>query len=108
MIIFIQPTSAFTEMSVPFITTDLTVFVAPLEIADLSITEFNQTNYAEVHIGNLDISGPGPADTTAFDNTVLNIGDTRDFVSPVLPSMKQNRADIFRYDRTYLFIDTLG
>ena len=44
-ILFIQPVAALTEMSVPFVTTDSIVFVQPLEFADLTITEFNQTNY---------------------------------------------------------------
>ena len=105
---FIQPVAAFTEMTAPFITTDSTIFVEPFQFADLTITEFNQTNYAEDHIGNLDISGPALAGSTAFDQAILDPGASPDLVSPVLPSMKQNMADNFTYNRTYLFIDTLG
>lgn len=107
-IVFIQPAAAFTQMTAPFITTDSTIFVEPFQFADLTITEFNQTNYAEDHIGNLDISSPALADSTAFDQTILDQGANPGLVSPVLPSMKQNMADNFTYDRTYLFIDTLG
>ena len=102
-IMLIQPAAAFTAMAVPFITTDSTVFVEPLEFADLTITEFNQTNYAEDHIGNLEISSPALAGSTASDHA-----DVSGPVSPVLPSMKQDMADNFAYDRTYFFIDSLG
>ncbi len=107
-IMFIHPAAAFTEMTAPFITTDSTVFVEPFEFADLTLTEFNQTNYAEDHIGNLDISSPALVGNTAFDQAIFGQGASPDFVSPVLPSMKQNMADNFTYNRTYLFIDRLG
>ncbi len=107
-IMFIQPAAALTQMTAPFITTDSTIFVEPLEIASLTITEFNQTNYAENHIGNLEISSPETAGIATFDQTSINTGDIPDLVSPALPSMKQNMADNFAYNRTYFFIDTLG
>jgi hypothetical protein len=107
-ILLIQPAAAFTEMTAPFVTTDLTVFVEPLEIADLTITEFNQTNFAEDHIGSLDISSPTLVGNTTLDHILTDQGDLSGSVSPVLPSMRQNMADNFAYGRTYVFIDRLG
>jgi hypothetical protein len=107
-IMFIQPAAAFTEMTAPFVTTDSTVFVEPFEFADLTITEFNQTNFAEDHIGSLDISSPAPAGNATSDHIVPDHGEVSGPVSPVLPSMKQSMADNFAYDRTYIFIDRLG
>lgn len=99
-ILFIQPAAALTEMAVPFVTTDSVVFVQPLELADLVITEFNQTNYAEYHLGDLEISSP------VFDHATPDHGDGLALVSPVLPSMKQKTEDIIKYDRTYFFTDS--
>ena len=99
-IMFIQPAAALTEMSVPFMTTDSVVFVQPLELTDLTILEFNQTHYAEVHSADLDISyGPSSLklNPVAVDHQVA--------VSPVLPSMSQSRVDAFSYSRTYFFED---
>lgn len=99
-ILFIQPAAALTEMAVPFITTDSVVFVQPLQLTDLTITEFNQTNYLENHNANLDISG-----SPALDKIVPNNGNIPAAESPTLPSMDLSTEDSFSYNRTYFFID---
>jgi len=98
-ILFIQPAAALTEMSVPFMTTDSAVFVQPLQLTDLTILEFNQTHYAEIHGANIEISN-GLMDQ--FDPIAVDHVDT---VSPVLPSMRQTTVDAFSYSRTYFFLD---
>lgn len=101
-ILFIQPVASLTEMSVPYVTIDAVVFVQPLELTDLTITEFNQTNYFENHNADLDISGSPQFNPITIDNSgISGIG------SPVLPSMNLSTEDSFSYNRTYFFIDIL-
>lgn len=103
LVFFIQPAAALTQMAVPFVTTDSVVFVQPLELTDLTITEFNQTNYVESHNADLDISK-----NLQFDPIVVNNSDILDTGSPTLPSMKQSTEDFCSYSRTYFFRDVLG
>lgn len=105
-ILFIQPAAAITVMSIPFVTTDSVVFVQPLELTDLTITEFNQTQYAENHDANLDISGS--VVDPQFNPIVVDNSGIIDAASPTLPSMKQSANDSFSYRRTYFFRDVLS
>ena len=97
LVLLAQPAAAFTDMAIPYVTTDSTVFVEPFQYADLTITEFNQTQYTEDHLGDLEITGPSFSGIQASDQSGM--------LNPILPSLTQNIADNFTYDRTYLFTD---
>ena len=119
-----QPAMAFTEISIPFITTDCAVLTFPNANTALTILELNSASTSITSAEKLDINFPLFADGIAAGPTKVAGASTIDGVSfgagasaniipfgPVnlaLPSIAQSADEIIACQRTYFFTDTFG
>jgi hypothetical protein len=118
----VQPATAFSEISIPFITTDCTLFAFPNANTALTVLEFNSASTSVTSTEKLDINFPlfadgmaaGPAKisgASAIDGASLGAGASANIVpfGPVnlaLPSIAQSADETVAYQRTYFFTDT--
>lgn len=119
-----QPAMAFSEISIPFITTDCAVFTFPNANTALTILEFNSASTSITSVEKLDINFPlfadgyvaGPtkvAGTPTIDGVSLGVDASANVIpfGPVnlaLPSISQSVNDTIACQRTYFFTDTFG
>jgi hypothetical protein len=117
-----QPAAAFSEISIPFITTDCVVFAFPNANTALTILEFNSASTSVTSTEKLDINFPLFADgiaagptkisgASAIDGASLGAGASANIVpfGPVnlaLPSIAQSADETIACQRTYFFTDT--
>ncbi len=115
-----QPAMAFTGISIPYITTDCTVFTLPNANTALTILEFNSASTSLVSEEKFDIDFPVFADgfvagpTRIVSNPGAEPSETSENTIPfgpvnlALPSIGQSAAEIVSCQRTYFFTDTFG
>lgn len=117
-----QPAMAFTEISIPFITTDCAVFTYPNANTALTILEFNSASTSLISVEKLDINFPlfadgifpGPtkfAGTSTIDGVSFGTGASANIIpfGPVnlaMPSIAQSADETIACQRTYFFTDT--
>ncbi len=119
----IQPVLAFTDMTIPFVTTCDAVFMQPTIHADATIVEFNDARIAKNSLETLNIDFPAFADGVHLGPSVFNDGTitapgttatgiTSANVLPfgpvnlAFPSIRQTADETCSYQRTYFFVDT--
>jgi hypothetical protein len=119
-----QPAMAFTEISIPFITTDCAVFTFPNANTALTILEFNSASTSVISSEKFDMNFPlfadgivaGPtkvAGASTIDGVSLGAGTSANIIpfGPInlaLPSIAQSADEIITCQRTYFFTDTFG
>ncbi len=117
----VGPATAFTEMTIPFITTGDTIFLQPTAFADATIIEFNGANTTASSLETLDIDFPAFADgahagpiiapgTVAIDGALTTDGAAFNVLpfGPVdlaFPSISQTAEETYAFQRTYFFVD---
>ena len=113
-----QPAMAFSEISIPFITTDCAVFTFPNANTALTILEFNGASTSLASAEKLDINFPlfadgfvaGPTKITgvsigaSVSANILPFG----LVNLAFPSIAQSANESITRQRTYFFTDTFG
>jgi len=117
-----RPAVAFSEISIPFISTDCTVFTFPNGNTALTILEFNSADTSLVSVERLDMRFPLFADGIVIGPATIAGVSTLDGPSPgagasanvipfglvslALPSIAQSADETIACKRTYFFTDT--
>ena len=124
LVLAAQPAMAFTEISIPFLTTDCAAFTFPNANTALTILEFNSASTSMISVEKFDMNFPLFADgivagptravgASAIDGVSLGAGVSANVIpfGPVnlaLPSITQSADEIIACQRTYFFTDTFG
>jgi hypothetical protein len=126
---FIQPATAFTSMTAPYVDSGDFLYVAPIQYTDLIIAEYNNVNMVTTSNETINIDfpvfadgahiGPNVAETGMGlgigGGTGIGIGTGAKATANVLPfgpvdlafpSISQTANDTYAYQRTYFFSDT--
>ncbi len=122
LIFAVQPSTAFTGMGIPYISSCGFVYMQPFSAVDLTIIEFNSARAATRDFETINIDFPlltesftaGPAaGQLESGEAALGVGSTSNVlpfgpVSLAFPSIGQTMFQQTEYERTYFYIDSAG